>query len=331
MGNSEQKQTEPSQNNSTQEANIKTEKKEEPKETLMKINNERQDLFRIKENSGVLFESKQNPNDMQETISIKLIKKTQVSRNSFIFSFELPNNTIPLGIQIGQHIAIDADIFSKEFPEGETVTRKYTPISWIGQVGVVDILLKVYYQSEKFPEGGRMSLYIDSLNIGDSIQIRGPFGKFQYFGDGVCQFLTKYNPVTYEKRKYSKIGMLGAGTGIAPLYQILYAADRNEEKDVEFILFYGNSTEKDILLKDELVCFLERKRFPFKLVLMINNQDEGWNGEVGHFNKENISKYMPEASDSHLILYCGTKSLCLDIYSKVLKQLGHKKENMYEF
>lgn len=290
-------------------------------------------VFSIPEESGVLFELKQNSKDLQEVLRFKLIKKTQISHNSFIFSFQFPKGgeDKTLGIQIGEHIAMDIDLISEDFPDGEPVCRKYTPISWIEQKGTVDILIKIYYKTEKFPEGGKMTTYLDALEIGKEIDVRGPFGKFKYLGDGNGQFLTKYNPLTYEKKYYSKIGLLGAGTGITPLFQVLNSAYLNGETKVEFTLFYGNSTEKDILLRKELEEFVQKKNFPFKLILMINSKEDGWTGEVGHFNEENIKKYMPEPSDNTLILHCGPRNLCREVYVKVCKQLGHKPENIYEF
>ena len=44
---------------------------------------------------------------MQEVIQLKLIKKIQVSHNSFVFTFELENKDMYLGLQLGQHIAIE--------------------------------------------------------------------------------------------------------------------------------------------------------------------------------------------------------------------------------
>ena len=39
----------------------------------------------------------------------------------------------------------------------------------------------------RFPNGGKMSQHLDSLEIGDTIDIRGPEGKVTYVGRGrVC-------------------------------------------------------------------------------------------------------------------------------------------------
>lgn len=36
----------------------------------------------------------------------------------------------------------------------------------------------------KFPEGGKMSQHMDSLAIGDTVDVRGPSGKVIYLGQG---------------------------------------------------------------------------------------------------------------------------------------------------
>ena len=80
-------------------------------------------------------------------------------------------------------------IKTKENPNGEQVSRKYTPISWIMDEGKIELLIKVYYKNThpNFPEGGKMSQYLASLDLGASLKIRGPFGRLSYFGDGLVK------------------------------------------------------------------------------------------------------------------------------------------------
>lgn len=194
----------------------------------------------------------------------------------------------------------------------------------------MDILIKVYFKNEKNPDNGKMTNFLFNLKEGSDIDVRGPFGKFTYLGDGLSKILIKYKPETFHEQKYKRIGMLGAGTGITPLFQILQAANRN--KDIcEFVLFFGNTTSKDILLKEELEEYEKEQNFKFKLVLMLSKPEDDWKGEVGHFNEENIKKYMPEPSDETLVLHCGPRSLCREIYQPVLEKLGHKAVNIFEF
>jgi len=80
--------------------------------------------------------------------------------------------------------------------------------------GFVDFLIKVYRPNihPKFPEGGMMSQYVDSLKIGDTLQMEGPKGRLQYEGFGDFQILK--NRLTGK----TKIGCIAGGTGITPAY-----------------------------------------------------------------------------------------------------------------
>ena len=50
------------------------------------------------------------------------------------------------------------------------------------QLGHVDFVIKVYFPDKhpKFPEGGKMSHYLEKLDIGDTIEMRGPKGSLTY-------------------------------------------------------------------------------------------------------------------------------------------------------
>lgn len=52
---------------------------------------------------------------------------------------------------------------------------------------------QVYYKNvnPKFPEGGKMSQYLNSMNIGDTIDFRGPNGLLVYKGPGTLMFKWK--------------------------------------------------------------------------------------------------------------------------------------------
>jgi len=93
--------------------------------------------------------------------------------------------------------------------------------------GKFEMLIKVYFKDThpQFPEGGKMSQYLNSVPIGDNIKVRGPFGKLSYFGDGYFKILTKFKPATYKEKKYKSVGMLAGGTGITPFFQVYYKFD----------------------------------------------------------------------------------------------------------
>ena len=57
-----------------------------------------------------------------------------------------------------------------------------------------------------------------------------------------------------QKRRVSRknIGLIGGGTGITPLYQVLNAVHSYKEKNIRVSLIYANKTPSDILLRPEL-------------------------------------------------------------------------------
>ena len=65
----------------------------------------------------------------------KLVSRSEVNHNTRIFRFALPSGYQVLGLPVGKHIVITADI------KGETVTKAYTPIG--SGPGYFDLLIKV--------------------------------------------------------------------------------------------------------------------------------------------------------------------------------------------
>lgn len=105
---------------------------------------------------------------------------------------------------------------------------------------------QVYAPNDRFPKGGKMSQLLDSLDIGDTIDIKGPVGEIVYLEPG--QFLIRGKP-----RNASKLAMLAGGTGITPMYQVIKAVLSDPADKSVCSLIYANQTEEDILLKGE-VC-----------------------------------------------------------------------------
>lgn len=51
-------------------------------------------------------------------------------------------------------------------------------------------IVQVYWANEhpRFPAGGKMSQYLESLPIGGEMEVKGPLGHFHYFGKTRCRF-----------------------------------------------------------------------------------------------------------------------------------------------
>jgi cytochrome-b5 reductase len=55
----------------------------------------------------------------------------------------------------------------------------------------------------KFPEGGKLSQYLENMKIGDTIDFRGPSGRLIYKGNGKIsiKLLRKQPPIEYNIKK----------------------------------------------------------------------------------------------------------------------------------
>lgn len=107
-------------------------------------------------------------------------------------------------------------------PPGELIERKYTPVSEVTKKGSFDLLVKIYRKCEKFPLGGRMTQWLEAREIGDTITIRHPFGRFNYLGGGRLR-IRNFGDEPPTVRTVSGFYMIAGGTGITPLYQLIQA------------------------------------------------------------------------------------------------------------
>lgn len=75
-------------------------------------------------------------------------------------------------------------------------------------------LFQVYFKDThpKFPEGGKMTQYLNKMNIGETMDMRGPSGLCVYEGDGLFAIKPdKKSPAVLSHAK--KVGMIAGGTG----------------------------------------------------------------------------------------------------------------------
>lgn len=145
----------------------------------------------------------------KKKVPVTLEEKIVLSRDTRLFRFSLPSQEHVLGLPVGGHFFVNAHI------DGAPVMRAYTPTSGDDEVGYFDLVVKVYFKNvhPKFPDGGKMSQYLDSLSPGDTVDIKGPIGHFTYLGNGRIQ-------IHKEERIVKEIGFICGGTGITPAYQV---------------------------------------------------------------------------------------------------------------
>lgn len=258
-----------------------------------------------------------------EFVPIKLVKKTEISPDTRIWRFALEHPDQILGLPIGQHMTLRATI------NGEVVTRSYTPTSSDDDRGYVDFIVKVYFRNTnaRFPDGGKMSQHLESLKLGDTIDVKGPIGRFDYRGKG--EFKIKSGASNFTTKKVKKMGLIAGGTGITPMLQVIRAALKDKEDATEMWLLFANQTEADILMRGELEECAKDGRF--HLWYTLDRPDDKWKFGSGFINEEMIKGHMPAADADTVILMCGPPPMINFACKPNLEKAGFSAEQMFAF
>jgi len=195
--------------------------------------------------------------------------------------------------------------------------------------------IKIYYKntSHDFPDGGIFTQYLDSLKIGESVEIAGPSGKTTYLGGGLFQHKPTEEKEEEEKkketqvRKAKNIGLICGGTGITPCFQLLqYCTTQNE--NLNFSLLYANKTENDILLRPILDEFTAERLIHTYFVL--EKPPENWSMGVGLITSEHIKSRMPPPDKETLIFHCGSKAMN-GLVRSLLLECGYTENMLIKF
>ncbi|XP_033126271.1 NADH-cytochrome b5 reductase 3-like [Anneissia japonica] len=265
----------------------------------------------------------QNP-DLKYTLP--LADKEVVSPDTRRFRFALPSAEHILGLPVGQHIYLSVRL------DGNLVVRPYTPVTSDDDKGYMDLVIKVYMKdvNPKFPAGGKMSQYLDSMEIGDGIDVRGPSGRLIYNGKGNFSIRPdKKSPP--ETKTATKVGLIAGGTGITPMLQLIREVFKHPEDKTELWLLFANQTEADILLRDELEEIASEQKSRFHLWYTLDRPDEAWKYSSGFINEDMLKARMPPPGDDTLILMCGPPPMINYACQPNLEKLGYAEDRRFAY
>ena len=165
----------------------------------------------------------------------------------------------------------------------EQVQRYYTPISINGTQGYFDLVVKKQHR-------GRMTEHLFSMSIGESLEFRKVETKL------------KYAP-----NRWKEIGMIGGGTGLTPLLQVIRTVLGNPHDATKISLLYANRTENKIILKGLMDDFAVRypEQFSVRYVVDIAEDPAAWKGYTGIIDRRMIAETIPKPSAHTMVLICG--------------------------
>jgi cytochrome-b5 reductase len=153
----------------------------------------------------------------------------------------------------------------------------------VSKTGYIDLVVKKY-------EGGPMSTHLHDMNVDQMLAFKGPLPKYDW-----------------APNKHEHIALIAGGTGITPMYQLIRAILSNPEDKTKVTLVFGNVTEDDILLKQELAHFENTYPQRFKAFYVLDNapKDAGW-ATQGRVTKELLKTVLPERGEgNNKIFVCG--------------------------
>lgn len=263
--------------------------------------------------------------DPKKWIPLICDAKVPLSHDTILLRLKLESEGHQCGLPVGYHLYLRGD------RNGKKVMRAYTPSSLNGTLGAVEFVIKIYFPNDhpNFPEGGQLTQYLNAVNVGDAVEVKGPMGHIKYAGCG--RLLVDKN-----EHIIDKMTMIGGGTGVAPMLQMIVAVLANPADKTQIKFLFANKTTKDILLKYTLDRLQRENPDRFSVHYTVSKGDEHWSGSIGRVNKKMIEEYCFPAHNSRaqsktVALLCGPPSLEEDTCIPALKELGYENENIIQY
>ncbi|KAI5957216.1 hypothetical protein KGF54_000144 [Candida jiufengensis] len=247
------------------------------------------------------YEAYQRRSSLHNTIwrDFELIERTIIAPMTSIYRFKLNREDEILEIPTGHHISCCFTI------DGKDEIRYYSPISNQFDAGFFDILVKHY-------ENGKVTKKLATIQIGQTVKFRGPVGK-----------------LNYQPSMAKELGLIAGGTGITPILQVITRIITNLEDHTKMYLIFGNETEKDILLKNEIDEIA--KRYPnFEVFYTVTHPTEEWDQGKGYINRDMLEKHSPKPNDDNMLFICGPPEMKRSIF-ELSQEIGWNKEQVFCF
>jgi cytochrome-b5 reductase len=258
-----------------------------------------------------------SPLDPKDFIDLPLKRVEPYNHNTSKFVFDLGDGKASL-LPVASCVLIKAEDFKDA--KGKPMARPYTPISASDLEGELTFIIKKY-------DTGNVSKYIHSLQPGDKLAIKGPMPKWPW-----------------KTNEFDEVGLIGGGSGIAPLYQVLQHALADNTNKTKFKLIFANVTETDILLREEFDTM--KKKYPnnFDVVYVLDKPPANWKGPSGYVSADLIQQHIapPSLGEKVKVFICGPPPQVASLAGKkdgprqgelngVLKELGYTTDQVYKF
>jgi len=237
---------------------------------------------------------------MAQFHTLKIQSIVRQTEKAVSITFDVPTNlSAEFNFKAGQYITLKAVI-------NETEIRRDYSLSSSPKSGDLTVTIKEI-------EGGVFSTYANkSLNIGDSLEVGMPNGRFIYES---------------QSEDIKSIVAFAAGSGITPIMSI--ARTVLEAGNDKVVLIYGNkSPEKTIFYKEILeLQSAYLNRFKVQFVYSESNNDGALFGRIDVSNINYVIKNTVQLEPSQLFYLCGPEEM-IKTTTAILSEKGIREERI---
>jgi len=186
---------------------------------------------------------------------------------------------------------------------GTDETRSFSMANTPNREGLFEFIIKIY------PDGLFSSYLANELQIGDRLEVEGPFGTF-----------------TLRESRTSDLVFIGGGAGLAPVLGLLRSmAERGVERKATF--YYGARAMRDLCFEKDLRA-LEESLPGFRYIPGLSEPTDGdqWAGEVGLITE--VCQRREASLEGRDAYVCGPPPM-VDAAIPMLMALGVREENIF--
>lgn len=219
---------------------------------------------------------------------------------------DLTHDIREFDIALLEPISFYAGQYAELTVPGSGVTRSFSMANAPGTTQTLSFIIKTY------PQGVFSGLLAERLQLGDEIQVEGPFG-------------TSYRNQNHR----GPTVLVGGGSGMAPLWSILNDLARSGAQQ-PVRLFYGARTRSDLFYLDEIAALGKTLvDFAFVPALSAPAPEDHWDGATGFIHEVVAQHYAGQGRNAQIEAYaCGPPPM-VEAVLPVFQQMGIDADNTH--
>jgi ferredoxin-NADP reductase len=208
----------------------------------------------------------------------------------------LEGSELPFIFEPGQFVTVSVAV------DGKAIKRSYSLASSPCCHGWCDITIK-------HAAGGILSGHLhERVNVGDQIEVSGPYGRF-----------------TFRGHEAPSVVMIAGGVGITPLMSsIRYLTDQSWAGRIDLI--YACTRSDAIIFREELDYLARRHPNLHVTIVLSDEPSSDWTGARGYVTADLLAR-IPEIHSRRLHL-CGPPAM-MDAVKRALGELGISGDSIH--